>query len=154
MKKVILALAVSALIFPFSSLQAQDLEDIMSQIGAGMGKASYDDNYKFDTYIQMEVSGQGSSNVLYNAYLNRDGSNYALLFTQDGAESTVIFDATNKSILMLANDGGEKTGVALAVDPEILAAMNTKIDETDESYEQYKTGKAKISWDISVLNIW
>ena len=140
MKKTVLALCLLSLILPS---RAQDIQDILSQMGAATGKATYESSYTFDTYLQMEVSDMGSTTMLYDAYVNKDGSNYAVYFSQQGSEATVVFDAENNSVLMLSEDDGQKTGIAMSVDPEMLAAMGEEISENDDAYEPFKTGKSK-----------
>jgi len=44
---------------------------------------------------------------------------------------------------MLSEDDGQKTGIAMSVDPEMLAAMGEEISENDDAYEPFKTGKSK-----------
>lgn len=143
MKKVILALSILALILPVQNLQSQDLEDIMSQLGAGASKATYESTYKFDTYMQMEVSDQEEQKIVYNAYLTRDGSSYAVIFEADGAKSVIVFDTKNSTMLMLVENEGEKTGFAMGIDPSVFSDMEDDEDDGDASYESFKTGKTK-----------
>ena len=144
MKKIILTLTVLALILPVQYVQSQDLQDIMSQLGAGATKAVYEPAYKFDTYMQMEVSDQENQKVIYNAYLNRDGSSYAVIFEEQGAKSLIVFDTKNSTMLMLVENDGEKTGFAMGVDPEAFADMEKDEDfEGKSEYDSFKTGNTK-----------
>ena len=54
MKKTLLFLAIMSFLMPAPYILAQDLQDIMSQLGAGASEAKYEAAYKFDTYMQME----------------------------------------------------------------------------------------------------
>ena len=142
MKKVLLLLAVLALILPIQNIHAQDLQDIMGQLGAGSSKAVYEPSYKFDTYMQMEVSDNEGEKVSYNAYLTKDGSSYAVIFEDQGAKSVIVFDTKNSTMLMLVENDGEKTGFAMGIDPEAFADMD--LDEGDDfEYESFKTGNKK-----------
>lgn len=143
MKRLAIALILPALLLPVLSTNAQDIQDILSQMGAGTGKATYEKKYTFDTYIQMEVSDPGNTTLLYDAYVNKDGINYAVYFSQDGAKATVVFDGKNNSVLMLSEDDGEKTGIAMSVNPEMLAAMGEEFSEGKDDYSPFKTGKSK-----------
>ena len=123
MKNVLLSLFILALILPVQNVHSQDLQDILGQLGAGTTKAVYEPTYKFDTYMQMEVSDQKNQKVIYNAYLTRDGSSYAVIFDADGARSVIVFDTKNSTMLMLVENDGEKTGFAMGIDPAALAEM-------------------------------
>ena len=142
MKKILLLLAIVAFILPAQNIHSQDLQDIMGQLGAGSTEAVYEPSYKFDTYMQMEVSDSDGDKVSYNAYLTRDGSTYAVIFEDEGAKSVIVFDIGNSTMLMLVENDGEKTGFAMGIDPE--AFSDTDSDEGDDfEYESFKTGNKK-----------
>ncbi len=143
MKNVLLSLFILALILPVQNVQSQDLQDILGQLGAGTTKAVYEPTYKFDTYMQMELSDPQNKKVVYNAYLNRDGSSYAVIFEDQGARSVIVFDTKNSTMLMLVENDGEKTGFAMGIDPAALAEMGEEDDEGDFEYESFKTGNSK-----------
>ena len=144
MKKILLFLAVLALILPAQNIQSQDLQDIMGQLGAGSTPAVYEPSYKFDTYMQMEVSDIDGEKVSYNAYLTKDGSSYAVIFEDQGAKSVIVFDTKNSTMLMLVENNGEKTGFAMGIDPEAFADLEEDNDfEDDFEYESFKTGNKK-----------
>lgn len=148
MKKIVFRLSMLAMIFSLSSVQAQDLEDILNQVTTGITKAVYDQEYTFDTYLQMEISDLGDEGVVYDLYTNKDGSSYAVIFAEGGTNTIILLDTKNSSLLMLAEEDGEKTGMALGIDPEALAEMSAEISETDASetdkfYAEFKTGKKK-----------
>ena len=144
MKKILLFLAVLALILPAQNIQSQDLQDIMGQLGAGSTPAVYEPSYKFDTYMQMEVSDTDGEKVSYNAYLTKDGSSYAVIFEDQGAKSVIVFDTRNSTMLMLVENDGEKTGFAMGIDPEAFADLEEDNDfEDDFEYESFKTGNKK-----------
>lgn len=133
---------VLTLILTGQRIHSQDLQDIMGQLGAGGTPAVYEPSYKFDTYMQMEVSDTDGQGVTYNAYLTRDGSSYAVIFEDQGAKSVIVFDTKNSTMLMLVENDGEKTGFAMGIDPDAFA--NTETDqESDFEYESFKTGNKK-----------
>lgn len=135
-------MAILAFMMPASYIFSQDLQDIMGQLGAGVTEAKYKPAYKFDTYMQMEVSDNDDQKVTYNSYLTRDGSSYAVIFDADGAKSVIVFDTKNSTMLMLVENDGEKTGFAMGIDPEAFAGEESD-DEGDFSYESFKTGNTK-----------
>lgn len=143
MRKILLSLSILALLMPVQNIIAQDLQDIMGQLGAGASEAKYETQYKFDTYMQMEVSDQDNEKVVYNAYLTRDGSSYAVIFDAEGAKSLIVFDTKNSTMLMLVENDGEKTGFAMGIDPSAFADLEEEYDEGDADYESFKTGNTK-----------
>lgn len=143
MKKVLFALTMLAMVLSVSEVRSQDLEDILGQVTNTMTKAVYEADYKFDTYLQLEISDLGDNQVIYDTYLTRDGSSYAVLFTESGAKIVIVVDTKNNSVLMLSENEGEKNGMALAVDPEALAGITSEMQEGDISYAGYKTGNTK-----------
>lgn len=143
MKKVLFALSMMVMILSVQNVQSQDLEDILSQVASASSKAVYDEVYNFDTYIQMQISDLGDNSVTYDAYISKDGSNYAVLFSDDGTNSVILIDTKNSSILMLSEEDGEKTGVAMGIDSEALAELTTEVNEVDQSYADMKTGNTK-----------
>ncbi|MEN8157239.1 MAG: DUF4412 domain-containing protein [Bacteroidota bacterium] len=143
MKKVLFAITMLAMVFSVSELRSQDLEEILGQVTDMKSKAVYASDYKFDTYLQLEISDMGDDNIVYDTYLTKDGSSYAVLFTEGGAKSVIVVDTKNSSILMLSDDEGEKTGVAMAVNPKALEEVTAEVKEGDISYADFKTGNTK-----------
>lgn len=114
----------------------------------------YESNYKFDSYIQMEVSEYKKNEKLkdqqvYDTHISKERMDYAMVFKDDGSTSTVIFDPVNGAMLILADNDGEKTGFAMAIDSATLAETAEEMaeesgEEVDtEDYRPYKTGKKK-----------
>lgn len=147
MKKTLLFLAIMSFLMPAPYILAQDLQDIMSQLGAGASEAKYEAAYKFDTYMQMEVSDNDEQKVIYNVYLTRDGSSYAVIFDADGAKSVIVFDTKNSTMLMLVENDGEKTGFAMGINPEAFSDAAEESTGGDLAYESFKTGKTKVILD-------
>ena len=140
MKKVFLALSMLAIVLPIQQLRAQDLDDILNQMATAQ-KATYKPVYKFDTYLQMEISEAGDQTMLYDAYVMKDGGSYAVQFLMDGTRSLVLLDMENNALLMLGEEGGMKTGVAMGFDPQALEGMTSEFQEPGETYSEFKTGK-------------
>ena len=116
------------------------------------GNVDYNQTYQFSSYIRMEVSeynkkGDLDEKTLYDSYTDKESLNYAMVFTEKGNTSTVIFDSENSSMLVLSNSDGEKTGMAMAFDEETMAEAEEAEEAYDETasytYAQYKTGKTK-----------
>jgi hypothetical protein len=150
MKKVLFALTMSATILFCQDIYSQDLQQIMGQITDPTKAAKFESDYKFDAFIQMEMTnfvkgGSESDKILYDSYMTKGGGTYALVFTQEGMPMSIIFDKENNSLLLLTEGGGEKTGMAMAVNPEAIAALSggPAEDSEEEPYESSKTGKTK-----------
>jgi hypothetical protein len=143
MKNILLSLCFLAFLLPAHNVQSQDLQDILGQLGAGATQAVYEPTYKFDTYMQMEVSDQNNESIVYNAYLTKDGSSYAVIFDADGAQSVIVFDTKNSTMLMLVENDGEKTGFAMGIDPSAFADLEEDSEAEDFEYESFKTGNSK-----------
>jgi len=114
----------------------------------------YESNYKFDAYIQMEVSEYKKNEKLkdqtvYDTHISKERADYAMVFKDDNSKSTIIFDQVNSAMLILADSDGDKTGFAMAIDPEALAeeaeeyAEESAEDMDVDAYQPYKTGKKK-----------
>lgn len=150
MKKTLFAIIFLAMIFSVQESRSQDLQQIMGQITDPTKTAKYESDYKFDAFIQMEMTNFGKTGsegdkILYDSYMTKGGGTYALVFTQEGIPLSVIFDKGNNSLLLLTEGGGEKTGMAMAVNPEAIAELSGGSDQVAEEdhYESFKTGKSK-----------
>ena len=141
MKKILISLSMLALV---SGINAQDLEDLLGQLAGSGAKATYETSYEFNTYIQMSMSDQDDKTTVYEGYLSKDGKATAILFTDFGAKSVVLIDTRNNALLLLTEDEGEKTGLAMGFDPGALAEMSEGLrNEADHDIEPSKTGKSK-----------
>jgi antitoxin component YwqK of YwqJK toxin-antitoxin module len=111
--------------------------------------------YDFDAYIQMEMTtykknGKVDGQTVYDNYVDKKDADYAMVFRDGNDQSTIIFDAKNKAMLILTDSDGEKTGFATTIDPETWAEVaedytndqgNEDLDW--EAYKPVKTGKTK-----------
>lgn len=143
MKKLLFPLALMAMILFSEHSRAQDMQQLLGKITDMTKKAEYKPVYNFDAYMQMEISDPGANQIMYNAYLTKDGTGYAVIIAQGDGKTVIIFDAENNSVLMLTEGGGEKTGFAFAVNPDAFEALAEEIGQTDEPFENFKTGKTK-----------
>jgi hypothetical protein len=145
MKKLIFAIALISLVSYTQEIRAQDLENILEQVADGTNKAYYQSLYQFDIHLVLEVSDMGGKIDLYEGYLSKDGEATAIIFPVEGEESTIILDRKNNSVIILSSSGEDKTGIALALHPDALAAMAASVQEEVEydSYENFKTGKTR-----------
>jgi len=136
------------------SSSANFSNDIMMDALGLTGNVEHEEVYHFNAYIQMELTtykknGNLDDQVLYDNYLHKEDSDYAMEFKDKDATSTIIFDTKNSAMLILTESDGEKTGFATSIDPEAMADMaEDYAEENDEeidmdSYRPIKTGKTK-----------
>ncbi len=114
------------------------------------GNVDYKSDYKFDAFIQMEVSEYKKNEKLkdqtiYDTHMSKENSDYAMVFKDDESKSTIIFDQENSAMLILSDNDGDKTGFAMGIDPEDLAEEMEEYEEDAEMdlYAAHKTGKKK-----------
>ncbi len=114
------------------------------------GNVDYETKYNFDAYIQMEVSNYNKKEklkdkVIYDSYYSKDAIDYAMVFKDDDSKSTIIFDSKNNAMLVLSDNDGEHTGIAMGIDPETMAENAEEFEEESgvNPYEANKTGKTK-----------
>ncbi|MCK4747556.1 MAG: DUF4412 domain-containing protein, partial [Bacteroidales bacterium] len=150
MKRTLFAFALMAMILSFQDIRSQDLQQIMGQITDPTKAAEFESDYKFDAFIQMEMtnfgkSGGESEKILYDSYMTKGGGTYALVFTQEGIPMSIIFDKENNALLILTEGDGEKTGMVMAVNPEAISELagGSAEDSGEDPYESFKTGKTK-----------
>jgi len=117
----------------------------------------HEDIYKFNAYIQMELStykknGDLDDQTVYDNYMHKEDADYAMVYRDGKDQSTIIFDTKNLAMLILTDSDGEKTGFATTIDPETWAELaedlggeqeesNEQVDW--EAYKPVKTGKTK-----------
>ena len=110
----------------------------------GLNDVKHDMSYSFSSSMLMEIEttdSEGEVEVMdYTTYFSPDSKNYAMTFdavdeqTGKKQKSTMIFDLKNGAMLMLGDDGTERSGVAMS-----LPADTADIAETAnaEDYEEY-----------------
>jgi len=144
MKKAVIALTTLVMIVSIQSLHSQDLNEIMSQITNPAAKATFDANYNFDAFLKGEWS-DGSNKMVYESYVTKGGGNIAMKITAEGVPTTIIIDTKNNSMVVLMENGGQKTGMAMAINADAIKDLATDQDnqKIPEDIGQLKTGKTK-----------
>ncbi len=110
--------------------------------------AKFDSEYKFDSWFQMQITeykknGKVDSQALYDNYINKSTSDYGMEFSEDDAQSTIIFDSDRSAMIILADDDGEKSGFATRFDPEMLEGDVDEDNTGSSGLKPHKTGKTK-----------
>ncbi len=111
---------------------------------------AYESRYPFNAYLQMQVSeyndkGKVKDEMVYDSYIRKDEIDYAMIYRDKDVETTFIFDAGNNVMLVLTADDDAKTGIAMEIDPETVAAQAREYAEDSETNpaNAKKTGKTK-----------
>lgn len=163
MKRVVFVFTVLALAFSSQFIHSQDLQEIMGQLTNPAKKAVFKPVYEFDAYFRMEMAGSGEQ-IIYDTYLTKGGGNLAMVFRAEGTPTTIIIDSENEAMVMLMEPEGEKTGFAMAVNPDAIDNLASESYD-DKPAEELKTGKTKtilgytcqeylIREGTSVIRIW
>lgn len=128
-------------------------KSLMGAMGMG-GNVTTKESYEFDIYIQMEMlsykaSGDLDESAKYDTYNSAESLSYAMVMYNEGDVVTMIFDTENHAMLTLSESDGEKTGFAMAFDPDTFDdALEEAKEEEDEALidsksKPKKTGKTK-----------
>jgi hypothetical protein len=141
MKRIVFAFTALVLALPCQYIHAQDLQEIMGQLTNPAKKAAFKPLYEFDAYFRMEMTGSGEQ-VIYDTYLTKGGGNLAMVFRVEGTPTTFIIDTENEAMVMLVESGGEKTGFAMAVNPDAIANLASDSFD-DKPADEFRTGKTK-----------
>ena len=114
----------------------------------GMADLDFEDHYTFSSSMSMDVESYDSesgdhSEMDYTLFFNEDDDNFAMRFaginesTGEYGEHLFIFDLHNQVMLMLSESEGEKTGLALRMDPDEQAVTYQPDMEDHEEDEVY-----------------
>ncbi|MFW5644574.1 MAG: DUF4412 domain-containing protein [Bacteroidota bacterium] len=131
---------------------------MMKKMGLNMAPANVQENYDYQGNILMTVqswdqSGETEGEMNYTTHYSKTYSDFAMEFYQDNASSTMIFDTKNGAMLILTDNGKEKTGIvtSYAIDSVDESSWEDQEEEEIEKIEDYsiynenlkKTGKTK-----------
>lgn len=104
--------------------------EIMSKLFGG--NAKFEPEYLFDMTYDVAMETKKGSKVestgTYEMSLSKAADHFLMeIITVDGKRqeprTRMIFDHNNKSMVSLVDDGKERTGMAIAFDPEAIATM-------------------------------
>lgn len=108
----------------------------------GMGDVPYEDSYHFSSYMKTQIIGTDSTgepqiDALYSFYFNNKNKNFSMEFetidkeTQQPQKTTMIFDLSNNTMLILGEKENERSGVAMLLPPD-SSRTTGKTDSNDE----------------------
>ena len=116
--------------------------------GFGLSEdVEFEDEYPFDAWFHMQIteyekSGEVDEQVDYDNYVNKSSSDYGIVFREDDALSTILYDSERLALIILSDDDGEKTGFATLFDPD-EPEEDIEENEAHSDLKPYKTGKTK-----------
>lgn len=105
----------------------------------GLNNVKFDPSYNFTSSMVMDIetidSLKNRDKMQYTTYFNNNNKSYAMIF--DGVDKnsgkkqkgTMIFDMVNNAMLILSEENGERTGVAIAIPPDSTATAQTGTTE-------------------------
>jgi hypothetical protein len=135
---------------------------IMGKMGISMERpANVKDKYDYTGNLVMTVqtwneNGDTDGEVLYTTHYTKDNKGYAMDFTsKDKGDSKMIFDNDNQIMIILGDNGKDKSGIvmAMAVNDSLAAAEKKNTTETNNTaavgntdyYTNFKkTGRTKV----------
>ncbi len=129
---------------------------MMKKMGISMTPANVQENYDYQGNILMTVqswdeNGESEDEINYTTHYSDNYSGFAMEFYQDNASSTMIFDTKNGAMLILTDDGNEKTGIVTTYAVDSVGEDYYEDMEDEEEIEDYsiynenlkKTGRTK-----------
>ena len=134
----------------------------LKKLGISDAPANIQEAYNFKGYLLMELEawnsgGQKENQTLYKTFYSEDTKSFAMEFSEpDQGKSLIIFDNANKAMIILSDDGKEKSGMVMPLNYEDTAGEpaveNINIAEADKAspesidynlYGYKKTGNKK-----------
>lgn len=130
----------------------------------GLNNVVYDQNYNFTSSMVMDIvtidSLNNRDNMQYTTLFSPEDISFALIFenanpeTGEPEKGTMIFDMKNYAMLILSEENGERSGMAMALPRDSAdiqnEAMGIAADEVNEEYPEdfvhpmyMPTGKSK-----------
>ncbi len=130
----------------------------------GLNNVAYDQNYSFTSSMVMDIvtidSVSNKDNMRYTTLFSPEDKNFALIFEKANPETgkpekgTMIFDMKNYAMLILSEENGERSGMAMAMPRDSADVQNEPMDiaaeEVNEEYSEdlvhpmyVPTGKSK-----------
>jgi hypothetical protein len=139
---------------------------MMSKMGINMGRpANIKDKYDYSGNLLMTVEtwdedGKSDGEVLYTTHYTSDNKGYAMDFkSKDKGDSRMIFDYENQVMIILGDNGKDKSGMVMAIGPNVTVqdsavttattgntttTANSNVTDYNSYYSSYKkTGQSK-----------
>lgn len=112
----------------------------------GLNNVKFDQQYDFSSSMMMEIqvtdSLENKEKVLYSTYFSPKDKSYALVFdgvdkqTGQKQKSTIIFDTKNWAMLILGDNGTDRSGIAMSVAPDSSLMAQNETENVDQTVPQ------------------
>lgn len=126
----------------------------------GLNNVKFDPQYNFTSSMVMDIktidSLKNEEEMQYTTFYNPDDKSFALVFEAANKEtgkkekSTMIFDMKNYAMIILSDDGNERSGVALTIPRDSIESDEPEPQLEEEKYPEEiihpwysPTGKSK-----------
>jgi hypothetical protein len=116
------------------------LERRMMQ-AVGLNNVKYDLQYNFTSSMVMDIetidSLKNLDKVQYTTMFNPNDKNFALQFesvdkeTGSKKKTLMIFDMKNSAMLILGEENGERSGMAMQLDPDSTESSNEEVEDSE-----------------------
>ncbi|MDX9848097.1 MAG: hypothetical protein RBT74_14025 [Tenuifilaceae bacterium] len=113
----------------------------------GLNNVKFDPSYSFTSSMVMDIetidSLKNRDKMQYTTYFNNNNKSYAMIFDSVDKESgkkqkgTMIFDMVNNAMLILSEENGERTGVAIAIPPDSTATAQAETTEVENASDNF-----------------
>ncbi len=136
-----------------SSVESAAGNAFLKKLGMSNAPVNIQEAYNFNGYLLMEIEGwntegEKDNQTLYKTYYSEDAKSFAMEFTEPGKGlSLIIFDNINHFMIILSDDGKEKSGMVMPVntsenEPEINEEDHTMTTDVNTS----DTDETDIDW--------
>ena len=110
--------------------------------------ARFGPDYPFTSWFNMQITNYNKNGnvdevVVYDNYLNASTNDYGMVFMDDDAQSTIIFDSDRYAMIILADNKGEKSGFATKFDPDMIEEAAEDAEQETGDFNLLKTGNTK-----------
>lgn len=111
------------------------------------GDVDIQDSYSFDHNVKLSIqtfdkNGKAGEALESRMYFSESEPNFGMDVQAQGAESFIIYDMQTYQMVTLIDNGGQKMGMALNLDPAVFEDKNEPVDNTKYSF--VKTGNTKV----------
>lgn len=136
---------------------------LMKSFGISTEAIDIQESYSYSGNIKMVVqswndNGVSEGEVFYTTYMTDNNKGFAMEFLNDKeGKSIMIFDFVDEKMIILSDDGKEKTGMVThyaGLEDNVSAAFNEEDDAEVEDFSVYnpdmkKTGRSKMIAGLS-----
>lgn len=107
----------------------------------GLNNVKYEPRYSFTSSMVMDIenidSSSNSETMQYTTYFDAQSKSYAMVFddvnkeTGQAQKGTMIFDMVNQAMLILSNENGQLSGVAISIGNDSIPNLQEGMEDVD-----------------------